>query len=510
MPVVISQRYPLGRFHATRWNQNPFEDPHGEWPPSPWRLLRALAARWFQYSRETGDRNEAVRDELLQTLASSVPSYRLPELTWRGKALRQYVPTAVEWTDKSKAKPAVKKPQRTLVEDHFRAVAPDEPIYWLWESASLNKTQETLLRHLLDRMLYFGRAESHCRLELLDRLPDGCEPNCRLSPKQGRGCPVLVPRPDVNLDIHLLLAPTDDERMARRRIPAGTMWYYAELPRKLFIQHSPSAMTCYPSDLTSIQFAIGGRVVPTRERWVKLTERFRGRVLRRRAQQVAQRREAAYGDLTADQRENLSLIAGKDGNGHPLDSHRHAYFAVWPDENGQASRLICFRNSSFTPDEVQAILAASEQPITWESGSDGWQVRLVPLPFDTVLPSRLIGPSTSWRSVSAFVPPRARRRFRRHGRLRPGERPSRLVSKFLQKCGFPEPVSVVPSSDPVDSEWVYIHATLAERRRLRDQGMRPVRLGYHFQIEFSKPVSGPLCIGDSSHFGLGLFAAVEW
>jgi CRISPR-associated protein Csb2 len=55
MAVVIEQRFPLGRFHATRWNQNPFEDPYGEWPPSPWRLLRALAARWFQYARETGD-----------------------------------------------------------------------------------------------------------------------------------------------------------------------------------------------------------------------------------------------------------------------------------------------------------------------------------------------------------------------------------------------------------------------------------------------------------------------
>ena len=54
MPLILEQSFPLGRFHATRWNQNPYEDRHGEWPPSPWRLLRALAARWFQYARETG------------------------------------------------------------------------------------------------------------------------------------------------------------------------------------------------------------------------------------------------------------------------------------------------------------------------------------------------------------------------------------------------------------------------------------------------------------------------
>ena len=62
MPLVLRQTFPLGRFHATRWNQNPFEDRFGEWPPSPWRLLRALVARWFQYSRETGDEDVALRD----------------------------------------------------------------------------------------------------------------------------------------------------------------------------------------------------------------------------------------------------------------------------------------------------------------------------------------------------------------------------------------------------------------------------------------------------------------
>jgi len=43
MALIIQQQFPLGRFHATRWNQGAFGDAYGEWPPSPWRLLRALA-----------------------------------------------------------------------------------------------------------------------------------------------------------------------------------------------------------------------------------------------------------------------------------------------------------------------------------------------------------------------------------------------------------------------------------------------------------------------------------
>ncbi len=30
MRIVLSQTFPLGRFHATPWAANPFDDPHGE------------------------------------------------------------------------------------------------------------------------------------------------------------------------------------------------------------------------------------------------------------------------------------------------------------------------------------------------------------------------------------------------------------------------------------------------------------------------------------------------
>src|SRR5947209_2479860 len=101
MPLIIEQSFPLRRFRATRWNQNPFEDPYGEWPPSPWRLLRALAARWFQYSRETADQDEAQRNELLSKLAREAPGFCLPANSWRGSPeVRQYQPTEVAWRKK--------------------------------------------------------------------------------------------------------------------------------------------------------------------------------------------------------------------------------------------------------------------------------------------------------------------------------------------------------------------------------------------------------------------------
>ena len=45
--IGLSIRFPAGRFHATPWGRHVNEEAP-EWPPSPWRLLRALVATWKQ------------------------------------------------------------------------------------------------------------------------------------------------------------------------------------------------------------------------------------------------------------------------------------------------------------------------------------------------------------------------------------------------------------------------------------------------------------------------------
>ena len=45
MPVIIKLTFPAGRYHATPWGRHVNEGVP-EWPPSPWRLLRALVAVW--------------------------------------------------------------------------------------------------------------------------------------------------------------------------------------------------------------------------------------------------------------------------------------------------------------------------------------------------------------------------------------------------------------------------------------------------------------------------------
>jgi CRISPR-associated protein Csb2 len=257
-----------------------------------------------------------------------------------------------------------------------------------------------------------------------------------------------------------------------------------------------------------MQFAVGGRVYPPSQRWIRIAERFRGRVIRHRAAQLSGTPCAYYGSLSAAQKDELILLTGKDATGAAANGHPHAYFLLRPDGDGHPSRLIVWRQGEpFTAVEIEAMLEASEAPLAWEDGAPDWKLRLAPLPDRTPLPPGFEGPSRLWSSITPFVPPAGRRRFRENGRLRAGESVERVATKLLEAGGWPTPARIFEVSDK--TVWVSLHES-RERRFERKQTRTPlVRPGSQLRIEFDAPVAGPSLIGDSSHFGLGQFGALQ-
>jgi len=541
MALILEQTFPLGRFHATRWNQNPFEDRHGEWPPSPWRLLRAVAARWFQYARETGNDDEPHRDQLLAKLAKSPPVFCLPEMTWRGPEIRQYQPTALDEHYKYRKDPVTKKAaldysfkaiSKTLAVDCPRVLSATDSIFWVWGNVSLDDQSEELLAALLKRILYFGRAESFCRMRIAGEEPATLF-RCELSRSRQSGSPVLIATPDEKLNIKSLLASSDDQLLSGRQIPPGTEWRYACLPPCPTVMSQPPRKSKFPADRQVIQFALGGHVFPEQAHWVRVVEKFRGCVLKHAARIVSGGECSSYRELTPKLRDKLKLLSGKDGKGKPVQSHQHAYFFLCPDELGNPTRLIAHRLTAFDamgdqPFEVEAILAASREPIFWHSRDPGWSLRLIPLPFETQPPEACSMNDARfkfWVSATPFVPPN-RRRFRENGRLRVAETATaRLRHAFsqaleaigssasvvdIQPLGKDENVlSMRPDQDPAEFKLVTTHETLIDRqRRLKDR-TRHVRPGFRFRVELSEPIRGPILVGHSSHFGLGLFLAEQ-
>ena len=142
MPGLLV-RFPGGWYHATPLGHHVNEG-LVEWPPSPWRILRALVSSGFTTQRWKGISEAA---GLFEKLASCAPSYFLPEATVGHS--RHYMPIGV-----------LKKGREdtTLVYDTWLDVGKAQlEIHWDCELAPAEIEQ---LRVLAESLGYLGRSES--------------------------------------------------------------------------------------------------------------------------------------------------------------------------------------------------------------------------------------------------------------------------------------------------------------------------------------------------------------
>ncbi|MBI5000050.1 MAG: type I-U CRISPR-associated protein Cas5/Cas6 [Euryarchaeota archaeon] len=526
MSVYIKQTFPLGRFHATRWAENPPADPFGEWPPSPWRLLRALAAAWFNSGHTDGISGDTVKS-VLTKLASSPPDFHLPESARRSGPLKFYQP-------KGKHAPALNKQDTTLVEDHFIALPPDEPVWWIWnlpKDTPLLPEEITALRKLCLRINYFGRAESICHLELTETLPNGIKANATVQLSRAAGSrPVLCSNASTFQPEHLLETTENMLTKRRSKLPEGAEWRFYKLEHQFPPSPPKSARKkySYPKGIHHLQFALGGRVWPTEKFIVSIAERFRGSVLRQYAIIVTGNRDARFepGFLSKEQwSENLS---GKHYNGTLCTGHEHAFYLPWLDE-GNITRLIIWSYNALTSDEIEACIRVEK--IYWGDGR--YPLRVIPLPVKTPLLECMNRKTQSmtWVARTPFVPPRFF--LRRNGQMKPGQSPSDQLKSLLPIEMQPLIVGVEgldPKGDGMNGKhpinWVGVDGSESSG----DQGAqnyKPCRFGsirvhaketapdnrrafYPVILRFSKPVTLPIpAYGHSSHFGLGLFVPTD-
>ena len=150
--TVVAYRFTAGRYHATPWGSHVNEG-LVEWPPSPFRLLRALVATGFSRCGWTGV--EGAARELLQLLATSPPSYALP--TGTSGHTRHYMPPF--------------KGNTTKVIDTFLRFPAGSVLYVRYPTA-LPDGARKLLDSLLRAQPYLGRAEAWVEAELLAEAPD--------------------------------------------------------------------------------------------------------------------------------------------------------------------------------------------------------------------------------------------------------------------------------------------------------------------------------------------------
>ena len=534
--TTLELRFPAGRYHATPWGLHVNEGAV-EWPPGPWRLLRALISvghatlGWDEGVPETARR-------LVSALASDVPTYTLPP-AGLGHS-RHYMPLGRFGKGRE---------DTSLVFDAF-ARPGDGVLFAMWP-VLLGGDERDLLAALAARLGYLGRAESWVEATLV---PPGappprgtaCDPSAPGSQAPGRGWEQISLLAPVAADEYarwkgeqvaaalarpeLQPAPgakaTAALRKRRERAVAGfpeDLWSclvvttselqaagWSQPPgsrRVLYWRRSDAlemapAVACHARARPEVEAILLALTIPSGNAhalppvWRTLPQ---SELLHR----------AAVGRLGGGRPVPAGAeLVGKDAGGVPLKGHRHAH--VLPldlDRDGHIDHALFWAPARFGDAAQEAIRAVSR---TWtKNGTAEIRVAVAATGAVGSLPSipdpwggslrRLIGPATRWRSVTPFVAPR-------HVKARGAHTLEGQVRSELACRGLPEPARLRAFDRDEALAAGFRHFVL---ERKRGGAPPPVHGCSGLELLFEEPVLGPLCLGYASHYGLGRFESAD-
>ena len=329
--LAIRFDFTANRYHATQWGRHVNEGVL-EWPPSPWRILRAIVATW---QRTLPDLPEDSVFPILETLGSERPLYRLPPAS-TGHS-RHYMP----YNEGSHQR-------TTLVIDSFVAIQPTEPVVAIWPDAGLDQRQTRHLAAILRNMPYLGRAESWVDASIT---PDYPEP--QLGPAGGWSAPRRLrgdgPDPRAATDGRAGgphgrdLGPQTRRFVSTRRAPSGgcTLAGPTASPRS------------GPSTVAAVRRAqpprwCGSHFRATCCPWSGT--RCAGAIWR------ADPRWHSSEDRTAMGSPPRCQEGGESGE--PLTGHRHSFYLPTDDDgDGRLDHLTVWAPEGLSPPEFQAIVS---------------------------------------------------------------------------------------------------------------------------------------------------------
>ena len=210
------------------------------------------------------------------------------------------------------------------------------------------------------------------------------------------------------------------------------------------------------------------------------------------------------------------VLSGKNADGQFLREHRHAFYL--PTAEGSDSRQITHVTVSaadgFGPDEVAALNALRTLKLDEESSE--LRVQLVGLGDRQDFRAPLLEESRVWVSATPFL---VTRHMKRNGVKRdpreffeaPDGRDQfvrQVLREELERRGFFQEGMTIDRLDYVGTGAGFrpLQYRLYRRKAGDDGG---ARLRGLFRLRFAKPIAGPIALGHSCHFGLGLFVAAE-
>lgn len=505
--LLLGIRFLAGRYHATGWDHQVNEG-LVEWPPSPWRIMRALVAAAYRLPAPP------TREELAGILAElrEPPVYRLPAASLGHT--RHYMPG---WNREA----------TVLVFDAFAAVGngPHDPsgeLVVAWPQAQLSAAQTALLERIVAALGFLGRAESWVEARVI-REDTPFSWNARPTTDEAthlHAARLLALQPEADFSEwrtrYEAEAPATRSRRLRTPVPRdlidivtqdsdsihrggwsgvpGTRWVTYALDVDPFQVRIRSRPRQFPF-ATIARYRVVSRVRPPLTAAVAIGDRLR---------------QALMSHSRGDDGLPLPVFSGKDASGVPLRDRGHAYYLPADDDrDGRIDHLLVWARCGFDADARSAI-----ERLQWLWGDEGFDLELALVSFGTredygnpqANPDRgspaQLGPARMWESRTPFV--LVRHPKRRGGRLLDG--PEEQLRRELGYLGLPKPVAIEPIEGTEAGVYTPWHRYLLRRRE--GGGSRGTQRGLGFRIVFAEPVWGPIAIGYGAHQGLGQFEAL--
>jgi len=220
-----------------------------------------------------------------------------------------------------------------------------------------------------------------------------------------------------------------------------------------------------------------------------------------------------------------ATFSGKDADGEPLQGHRHAfYLPTDEDEDGRLDHLTIFAAEGFLPHEISSI-EGLRHLASREGSRNCGPLRALLLGLgccEDYQPGPLT-PARVWISGTPFLAPRfLKKRGTKRDMIELWDNPAAFLVTVLREelarliarshPGFSsitlEAIRIESLVDAVGNfrlgrQQLRLFQFKRNRRKTNDDGGK--RVAGAFRIELPHSVCGPICLGHSSHFGLGLF-----
>lgn len=465
--VGLAIRFELGRYHANPWGSH-VNDAATEWPPSPWRIVRALYA--VSRSNVGLANRQAAIDRGLQALVDAPPPvFELPPVG--AGHTRHYMPRSTY--------SAVRAGETAKVLDGFLAVAPSAHLRVWWDVALDGEVTDALAAAV--RCLgYLGRSESVCSARLIagagpEEISAVPAEAVLDSPDTAELVDLLCPEAGQSLDG--LAVSVTDLRKRRRLVPPGThrVAYYVTTTQPAAGQPRARVVRVRP---TLALLRLEGPQRPALTDAVAVGQALRGELQR------------SYGRV--NRRTASPTFSGRAGDRPRNDHHRHAHYLALPGDHGRrVDRLVVWAPEGFGASEVAALADMAHLSIHGIPKRMRTALAALGTTDELNLPA-LLGPGRAWRSLTPFG--LVRHPKSRRGRLL--DSPEDQVRRELAGRGLPEPEHVTLER----GSWHRFRSSKAGTSRLERASVFGIRL------RFAEPLEGPLAIGAFSHFGLGLMS----